>query len=108
MWWQVLLDRGRDDTLGAGAPLHLLDARIERSHRNDGLRPGRVKHLLELAFAVSGIHADDDGADLPRTKLGDEELRAVRQQQRDAVALADSKTPERSCEGRALLIELAV
>jgi hypothetical protein len=106
--WQVFLDRRRDDPLDDGSPLHALQPVVEGRQRHDRLGACGVEDLLHLALAVGGVYGDDDGAGLPRAELRDEELRAVREQNRDAIPFADAEFPECCRERCALTVELTV
>ena len=66
--------------------LDVLDALVEARQRDDGLDAVLAERPFELVLGVDRIERRDDRADLPGAELGDEELRAVGQQQADAIA----------------------
>ena len=68
----------------------------------------RVEHAFELALRVGRVDCHHDSPDLPDADFSDEELRTVGKQKRDAVALANTETPQRGGERRACSVELAV
>jgi hypothetical protein len=95
---------------------HRLDRRL-RADRFDDLptrvggheRAGaRVLHLvLDLDGLVHGIERNGDGPRLERAKVGDGELGAVLEVERDAVAGPDPATAEPAREAIARVVELA-
>ena len=95
---KVLLDVGGNDAPDCRARLDPLDPLIEARQRDDGLDAVLSQRRLELMLRVGRIQRGDDGADLPRRELGDEELRAVGQQQRDAIAAPDAQRRQGRCE----------
>ena len=63
---------------------------IEPRQRDDRLDAVLAQRPFELVLGVDRVERRDDRAELPGAELGDEELRAVGQEQRDAVA---ARTP---------------
>jgi hypothetical protein len=105
-WREEVLDVRRDDQLDAGLRLRRLDPVVELRQRDHHARPGVGKWRHQLVLGVDGVQRDDHGAELPDGKLGDGKLRAVGQQQRDAIAAADAERRERGGEGVAERVEL--
>ena len=105
---KMLLDVGRDHALQPGARLHVLHAPVIASERDDGLDAVLADGAFELVFGVDRIERREDRAELPRAELRDEELRAVRQQQADAIAAPDAQRRERRGAGVAQARQLAV
>src|SRR5258706_11813059 len=104
----MFLDRRRDHMHDGGAALHRLDARIERRQRDGRNGPGGLERELELALRVERVERHDDRAGLPGRKLRDEELRRVRQDERDTIAWTDPEVYERRRQGVALAIQLGI
>ena len=75
----------------ARAAADAADALVERRQRDDGPVAHRLERLFQLALAVGRIERHDDRARLPDAELGDQELRTVGQQQRDAIAPVDAQ-----------------
>ena len=88
--------------------LNFLQPRVERRERDDELDAGGLEGLAKLAGGVERIERKHRGARFPRAELGNQELRAVRQQQRDAIAFPDAGGHERRGEPVAQAIELGV
>jgi hypothetical protein len=105
---KVLLDVGRDDPPHSGLRLHILDPLIEARQREHGLDPVVAQRTFELVLGVDRVQRRDDRPDLPGAELGDEELRAVGQQQADTIAACDPDRRERGSARVAQTIELAV
>ena len=103
---QILLDVGGDDAPERCARLAGLDALIERRQDDDRLRGAGVHRLLELALGVDRILRRHDRTQLPRRQLRDDELWAIGQQQRDAIAFLDPFAGERVGQRVASAVEL--
>jgi hypothetical protein len=65
--------------------------RVETRERDERLRPGVRELPAQLGRGVEGVARDHDRAGAQRAVEGDDELRAVGQKQRDAVAFADAE-----------------
>ena len=70
--------------------------------------PLSTSGAFELVLGVDRVERGHDRAELPRAELGDEELRAVREQQRHAIAAPDAEGDQRGRERVARAFELAV
>ena len=86
--------------------LQRLHARVVARERDDRLDPVLAQRAFDLPLGIRRIERRDDRPDLPRAELGDDELRAVRQQQRDPVAALDPERRERRGAGVAELLQL--
>ena len=86
--------------------LDALDALVEPRQRDDRLDAVIAQRPFELVLGVDRIERRDDRAELPGAELGDEELRAVGQQQADAIAARDAERRERRRERVAQALEL--
>jgi hypothetical protein len=64
--------------------------------------------VRQLALRVQRVVPDDDRADPKRRIVGDDVLRAVRKDERDAVAASDPQTIEDAREPLDLGLECAV
>ncbi len=58
---------------------------VEARHDHDRLDGVVTQRPFELVLGVDGVQRRDDGANLPGAQFGDEELRAIREQQADPV-----------------------
>src|SRR5262249_25167671 len=75
---------------------------------DDRLYAVLAKGRLELAFGVGRVHGSNDRAAFPGGELGNQELRAVGEQQTDPIAAPDAKRAQRGREVIAEPLELAV
>src|SRR5207247_9677939 len=100
------LDVRRQHAPQRSSRLHLLDALVKPRQREDGLDAVIAQRPFELVLGIGGIQRGDDGAYLPRAKLGDEELWTVGQHQRDAIAAFDAERLQRGRADVAQAIEL--
>ena len=105
---QVLLDAGGDESFQRSPRLHPLQLVVIAVEHHDRFGTARGKRFLKLAVGVRGVHRTHNGAGLPCAELGDEELRAVGQAQRDAIARNDATCNECRGKGVALALELRV
>jgi hypothetical protein len=105
---EVLLDVGGDDAAQAGARLDVLDAAVEARQGHQRLDAVIANRPFELVLGVDRVERRDDRAEFPGAELGDEELRAVGEQQADAVAAPDAERRERRRAGVARPFELGV
>ena len=80
-WREVRFDVRGDDAPQRRSWLEALDQIVKARKRDDGLDAMLAQGAFDLVLRVEGIQRRDDGADLPRSELGDEELGTVRQQQ---------------------------
>ena len=104
----MLLDVGGDDAAQPGARLDVLHPAVEARQRHQRLDAVIANRPFELVLGVDRVERGDDRADLPGAELRDEKLRAVGQQQTDAVAAADAERCERGGAGVAGLFERTV
>ena len=89
---EVLLDARDDDVPEAGRACDLLCLGVAAGEHDERLRAGVLELVLQLRCGVERVRRHDDRAGLERAVERDDELRAVREHDRDAVALLD---PER-------------
>jgi hypothetical protein len=105
---EVVLDVRRDDARERRACLDPLHPVVEARQRDERLDAVVAEQRLQLVLGVHRIEGRDDGAELPRGELDDEELRAVGEQQRDAVAAPDAEGAQGRRARIAQTLELAV
>ena len=84
---QVLFDVGGQDAAERGVALDRFDLVVEAREHHRHLGATFLKGLLQLMPGVQGVHRHGDGARLPGTQLGDEDLGDVGQHQGDPITL---------------------
>jgi hypothetical protein len=92
------LDVGRNHAAHGCPRLDPLHALVEARQRHDRFDVVIAERPLELGLGVDRVQWRHDGADLPGGELRDEELRAVGEQERDAIAARHTQRDERRCE----------
>jgi hypothetical protein len=97
--WQVFLNIGDDDPLEDRIRLDTFDPRVQRGQCDEGLRTAGHQEARQFALTIQGVEGSDDRSGLPCTHLGDDELRAVGQKQRQAVSFLDAGIGQRRREG---------
>jgi hypothetical protein len=97
-----------DDPLDLGRFADLTEARKEHVEQDDGLDPRVVELLFHLPRDVERVGVDRDRADPEERVEGDRELRAVRQHDRDAIALAHAELVESGGEPQRGVPERAI
>ncbi len=105
---QVFLDAGGDDVPDLRIALKVFHPFVKRRQRDDDLDAGRVERLPQFGAGVERIQGQHRGPRLPRPNLGNQELRAIRQQEGDAVSLLHTRFHERGGEPVAQPIEIRV
>jgi len=105
---EVVLDVRGDDRPECGPGLDALDLRVERREDDDRLSSALVWRALELGLGVQRIQRHDDRAGLPRTELGNERLRCIRQEERDAIARFDAAPQKRPRQRTGPAVEVTV
>ena len=88
--------------------LDVLDAVVEARQCDDGFDTVLAKRAFELVVGVGGIERRNDGSELPGPELGDEKLRTVGKEQRDAVAAPNAECRKRRGAGVAHPLERGV
>src|SRR5438105_8461897 len=91
-----------------GSRLDVLDAVVEARQRDDRFDPVLAKRAFELVVGVGWIERRDDCPELPGRELGDEKLRTVRKEQRNAVAASNAESRQRCGAGVAHTLERRV
>ena len=92
---RVLGERGDDDLLDGGLRLNGLDDGRQGVEGDDGANAGVDEQRQQFGGGVCRVQIDDDGAAPEHGERGHEVLRAVRQHDADAVALADAEAGQR-------------
>ena len=105
---QVVGDGGDDDLAQRGVAAHRGDGGVRPVQADADRRAAVLQLVAQLGLGVQRVVLHDDGAEAQRGVGGDDVLRAVRQHDRDAVALADAEVPERGGEPVDRVLELAV
>ena len=88
--WQVVLDARNDHPLDRGMRLDRMHPRGERCQDHDRLSAAVGEQDLQFVAAVEWIERHDDRPGLPCTQLGNDKLRAVREEEGDTIARLDA------------------
>src|SRR5262249_45832309 len=106
--WEVLLNIGSNDAAQRRLSLDGLHPAVISRQRDDCFHTMIAKRRLELAFGMRRVQRRDDSSTFPGAELRDQELGAVGQQQRHAIASTDVELQEGSGARVAQLLELTV
>lgn len=98
-WRQIVLDVCRDHARDGRLRLDSIHPLGERSQSDHRLSPAVGQEELQFLAAVQGIERHHDRSGLPDAQFRDDELWAVREQQRQAVARHDPLVAQGSGKG---------
>jgi len=105
---EVLLDVGEDQVPNRRPVARRTRDGVEPRERDERLGPGVRELPAQLGRGVKGVAWDHDRARAQRAIEGDDELRAVGQEQRDAIAFANAERLEARGEAVREAIEFGV
>src|SRR5581483_431219 len=105
---KILFDIRRDDARHARIRLHLFHGRIPFRHRDDGFRAAVVELAFDFMRGVNWIERNRYRARFERAEKGNDELRRVRKEQGNAVALTDAELNQTIGETIGGLVQIAV
>ena len=105
---EVVDQRGHDDVLDRGVLLDLGDRLVDPVEAHDDGRTAVSELVAQLGLGVERVVLHDDGTQAQGREERDDVLRAVRQDERDAVALRHTEPSQDAGEPVDLVLELLV